>query len=65
MEEGGHTSLDHFILKFIGLFRDVGFANCVNNARICRMLATVFICCVCMSDPINVFLWCVESICIA
>ena len=59
---GGHMSLDHFVLRFIGVFRDVGGATCVNIARICRLLAMVFICYVCLSDPINVFLWCVQSI---
>ena len=35
----------------------VGGAACVNIMGICRVLAMLFICCVCSYDPMSVFLW--------
>lgn len=48
-----YTSLDHFVLQSIGMFRDVSGAICVNIVGNCRVLAIALICCVCSSDPIN------------
>ena len=35
----------------------VGDTTCVNITGICRVIAMLFICCVCLSDPISIFLW--------
>lgn len=41
--EGGVYDLDHFVLQFIGVFKGVGGATCVEIVGICRVLALVFI----------------------
>ena len=43
-------SLDHFILRFTGVFCGVGGACWVNIADICRVLAILYICWVYPSD---------------
>lgn len=58
-------TLDHFELLLIKVSGGVDGAACVNIAGICRLLARVLICCVCSSDPIDVFLWCMQSIWLA
>ena len=52
----GYVSLEHFVLWLTGVSNGIGGANCVNITRICRVLAMVFICCVCSLDPMGVFL---------
>lgn len=50
--------LDHFILW---MSSGVGGAFCMNIVEICRVLAIAFICCVCSSNLIGIFLWCMQS----
>ena len=60
---GGYVSLDHFVLRFIGVsFTSVGGAVCVNIMDICRVLAMVSICWfLSISYLMGVFSWCMQS----
>jgi hypothetical protein len=59
------VSLDHFELLLTRVSGGVGGVACVNIAGICRVLLMVLNCCVCSSDPIDVFLWCMQCIWLA
>lgn len=61
-ERGEYKSLDHFVLWFIGVFSGVCGETYMNIVGICRVSEMVFFCCVCLLDPMNVFLWCIQSI---
>ena len=59
---GGGVSLALFVLRFIGVSIGVDGAAWLNIVEICKVLAMMFICWVCSSDPMGVFLWCMHSI---
>ena len=51
------TQYDHFVLQYIGVSNDVGGVVCGTIAKICRVLAMMFIYCICSLDLMGVFLW--------
>jgi hypothetical protein len=57
---GVYMSLDHVVIRSIGVFIGVGGVILVNIAGICRMLAMTSIWWVYPLDPTGVVLWCMH-----